>query len=109
MRNKFISFAFFFTFSLAIIPQVYAQPQVDQSYVARELIYLIDENSCEAASELFHYPEFYSSDKKSKEAASISQRLKKYMEAFGSIIETGGPIPEVDYIGDGVSGADVTY
>ena len=109
MRNKFMSFAFFFAILLVIVPQVYAQPQVDQSYVARELIFLIDENSYGAASELFHYPESYSSEKKSEEAASISQGLKKYMEAFGSIIETGGPIPEADYIGVGVSGADVTY
>lgn len=109
MKNKIMSFAFFLAFLLAIVPQVYAQPQVDQSYVARELVFLINENSYEAASEFFHYPESYSSEYKSKEAASVSQGLKKYMEAFGSIIETGGPIPEADYIGVGVSGADISY
>ncbi len=109
MRSKFISFAVFIAVLCATIQQVNAQPQVDQSYVVRELLFLIHENSYESVSSLFHYPDFYSAEKKDEEVTSVRQGLEKYKEAFGNIIETGGSVPDADYIGVGVSGADITY
>jgi hypothetical protein len=109
MRKKFISIVVCFAVLGLAVQHVYSQPQVDQDYVAREMLFLIQNDSFEMASELFHYPAFYSTDKKNEEVASIRQGLKKYKEAFGGIIETGGSVPEADYIGVGVSGADINY
>ena len=109
MRAKFILFAVVIAVLCVTIQQVNAQPQVDQSYVARELLFLIQENSYEAVSGFFHYPDDYSAEKKNEEVTSVRQGLEKYKEAFGNIIETGGSVPEAEYVGVGVSGADITY
>ena len=109
MRTKVITFAVVIAVLCVTVQQVNAQPQVDQNYVAGELLLLIQENSYEAASDLFHYPDFYSTEKKKEEVTSVIQGLEKYNDAFGNIIETGGSVPEADYIGVGVSGADITY
>jgi len=109
MRTKLITFAVVIAILSVTVQQVNAQPQVDQNYVARELLFLIQENAYEAASDLFHYPDFYSTEKRTEEVVSVRQGLEKYKGAFGNIVETGGSVPEADYIGVGVSGADITY
>ena len=109
MRTKLITFAVVIAILSVTVQQVNAQPQVDQNYVARELLLLIQENAYEAASDLFHYPDFYSTEKRTEEVVSVRQGLEKYKGAFGNIIETWGSVPEADYIGVGVSGADITY
>jgi hypothetical protein len=109
MRSDFISCAVAIAVLLLAIQQVNAQPRVDQNYVAREFLFLINENSYQAASDLFHYPVFYTTEKEKEEVESVKQGLEKYKEAFGNIVETGDSVPDADYIGVGVSGADIAY
>ena len=96
-------------FFLVATPQVIAQQSTGPSLVAEQYISLMARGYFEQASNLFHYPNSYTTEEKRSEFNSLKTDLQKYAETFGNIIETSNSMPEGNYIGIGVSGAGIDY
>jgi hypothetical protein len=101
--------------SLLIFIIVFPLPLNADDYIiatkklAGEFLKLTQNNQFEQAAHLFHYPEINSQIKNESELRSVRDGLKKYKDKFGDIIEILNNIPEADYMGFGVSGAELDY
>lgn len=77
--------------------------------LAVEFLKLTQNNQFKQAALLFHYPDIYSQKKKESQFRSVRDGLKKHKDKFGNIIKIMKKIPDADYLGSGVSGAEFDY
>ena len=95
-----------FMFPLAINA---GDKNVSAQKLAGEFLRLTQNNQFERAALLFHYPDTYSTEKKESEFQSVRDGLKKHKDKFGNIIEILNHIPDEEFLGSGVSGAEFDY
>ena len=77
--------------------------------LAGEFLKLTQNDQFEQAALLFHYPDTYSKKKRESEFRSVRDGLKKHKDKFGNIIQIVKYIPDADFLGFGVSGAEIDY
>jgi len=95
---------------MLLIPLVaIGQDQQGQQKIAKEFLNLIELNSFTEAASLFHYPKSYATEEKESEFTSVKDGLQNFKKQVGSIIEIINYIPDGEFIGSGVSGADIEY
>ena len=82
---------------------------VSTQKLAGEFLRLTQNNQFEQAALLFHYPGTYSAEKKESEFRSVRDGLKKHKDKFGNITEIVNNIPDEQFLGSGVSGAEFDY
>lgn len=77
--------------------------------IAGEFLKQMQANNFDQAAELFHFPGDYPEKKKESEFRSVRDSLKRHKDQLGNITELLKTIPKGDYIGSGVSGAEIDY
>ena len=77
--------------------------------IAGEFLKQMQANNFDQAAKLFHYPDSYPAKKKESEFRSVRDFLKRHKDQLGNITELLKTIPKEDYIGSGVSGAEIDY
>lgn len=95
--------------SVLIPLSIFAQPLTTHEELTKKYLAYVEQNSFEEAANLFHYPSSYSFAKKQSEFNSVKDALKRYKANLGSILQIIGKMPQGDYIGTGVSGAEIDY
>ena len=81
----------------------------DHESMAREYLSLIEQDRFNDAASLFHYPKSYTDQKKKSEFDSVKKGLRSLKENLGNITQILTYIPDGEYVGYGVSGADINY
>ena len=82
---------------------------VSTQEIAVEFLNLLQNDQFKQAALLFHYPDIYSQKKRESEFKSVKKGLKRHKEKFGKIIKILKKIPDAEYLGSGVSGAEIDY
>ena len=83
--------------------------QEDHELISKKFLYLMEQNSFKEAASLFHYPKDYTVEKKESEFKSVVGGLKRIKGWLGNLIQTLNYMPKAEFLGYGVSGADIHY
>ena len=81
----------------------------DHESMAREYLSLMERDRFNDAASLFHYPKSYNDQKKKREFDLVKKGLRSLKESLGNITQILTYILDGEYVGYGVSGADINY
>lgn len=94
-----------------IIPagSISAQTQEVHQEIARKYLSYMSQNSFDKAAKLFHFPASYTQEKNESEFSSVKNSLERFKRTLGDIVQIVNYVPEGEFIGTGVSGAEIDY
>ena len=107
MKIKTILIVIFLT--ITSVSSISAQNKKAYQELSQKYLSYMSQNLFDEAAKLFHFPSSYTQEKKESEFTSVRNFLDQYKNKLGDIIQILDYVPEADFIGKGVSGAEIEY